>query len=532
MLIKNLSFYKTLFNSAFLLFVFCGINIQVWSQVKLNKEQKSLLKEADYYYKITDYVSANKIYLELYKADTNWVDLNYKIGVCLFKSGDNKEMASTHFAKAAIGQYNEARYYLAQCYHFQNRFDEEIELLKRYKSYLDKKEIPDSDIDRTIEIAKRAKDMMSRPFEITIENMGTVINTKFPEYVPLINADESMLIFTSRREGSTGEKLDPYNQYFEDIYISDKIGSKWGPPESIGTNINSETHDACVGLSSDGNTLIIFRTDKDLKGGDLYLSKLQGDIWLTPEKLGNMVNSEYNEPSACLNVDGMMMYFSSNRPGGYGGKDLYRITRFANGDWSLPMNLGPTVNTSYDDDAPFLHPDGVTLYFSSKGHETIGGYDIYETVFNDSIGWSKPQNLGYPINTTGDDIYFVLSTDGKRGYYSSGKEGGQGGQDIYVVHMPSFESRNLIVVKGKVMNTDNVPLSAQLTVLSLETGHVEGMYNSNIKTGKYIMVLKPDTKYVLQINSDITENTEEGLFFPGITDFTEIEKDIVLKKKQ
>jgi len=514
-------------------FYFVGGFTPVLSQVKFSKEQIKQLKEANYYYEITDYVSALKIYDNLYKIDSSFPELNYRIGRCMFNLGSNKLQSVKYFKNASEAGYVEGHYYLARCYHLQMKFNDAIKLYQKYKTSNGKKLVNNSEIDRYIDISVQAKEMINNPVDVTIENIGPAINSKYSDYVPLLSADESVLIFTSRRKGSTGSHLDPYNHYFEDIYISYKENGGWTEAKNIGLNINTETHDACVGLSSDGATLIIYRTNKNLTGGDLYWSKLEGETWKKPIKFGSNINTEYQEPSASLTADGNKIYFSSNRPGGYGGKDIYRAVRFVNGEWSLPLNLGPTINTPYNEDAPFIHPDGKTLYYSSKGHKTMGGYDIFKSIFEEDSLWSEPENLGYPINTVDDDIYFVLSADGQRGYYSSSKVGGYNGQDIYIINMPYYEAKLLTVIKGIVSSGDSLekPLKAKITLINDKSNKIQGIYNSNSATGKYLLIISPNIKYKMLVETENHYSHTEYIEFTNQDGFNEMFKQIKLEPK-
>lgn len=538
---RNFKYYFRIYPSCLLSSVFCLlISFTVLSQGKLSKEDKAKLKEANFYFKITDYMNALKLYNGLYPLDSLSPDLNYKIGICYFRAGEEKRDAIKYLKVASDAGNKEAAYYLAQGYQLQYKFDEAVTLYQKYLAAKGKKEADTNEVHRLMEISLRAKEMLRKPVDVKIENMGATINSQFPEYVPLVNADESMLIFTSRRMGSTGGLLDPYNRFFEDVYVSKKEGDNWSFPENISPAINTSTHDACVGLSSDGTTMIIFRTNEDLTTGDLYITLLEGENWVVPQRMGDYINSEYNDPSATMSEDSKTIYFSSNRPGGYGGKDLYRVIQFNNGDWSLPQNMGPVINTPFDEDGPFIHPDGVTLYFSSKGHKTMGGYDIFKSVLDmgaevEYVGqpaiWSEPENLGYPINSTDDDIYFVLSTDGERGYYSSEKPNGFGGQDIYLIRMPGTEAKSLVVIKGAVTDTDNTPLRAMITLAEEESGNMEGLYNSNVKTGKYLMVVALDKKYNMVVSAEGYKSYTENFDFTKADAIKEVVVPIKLEKE-
>lgn len=505
------------------------------AQIKFTKEQKALKKEADYYFGFAAYPKAKKIYSELLIVDSANAEINYKMGVCILIAENDKINSAPYFKRASTHGFVEAYYYLANSYHRENNFDKAISYYSLYMNAdIKKKDIENKEVALRIETSIRARKMMANPVDVEIENMGASINTKYHEYVPIISADESVLIFTSRREGSTGGKKDPYGRYYEDIYISHKENGKWTSPKGIGPNINTDNYDAGVGLSSDGYTLIVYKTNKSLTGGDLYWSGLNGDEWQTPIKYSDRINSSYVESSASLSSDGNKIYFASNRPGGLGGRDIYRAVRFPNGEWSLPINLGPSVNTAYDDDAPFIHPDDKTLYFSSKGHNTMGGSDIFkskkiEDEAGNNRGWGKPENLGYPINTTGDDRYFVLSADGKRGYYSSEKEGGFGDQDLYTIYLPDAK-KDLTLIRGTITDEfTGEEIQARVTIKNYETDKMEALHLSNSLSGKFLLIIPPGRKIRMIIEAPGYQEYQEVLFYKNDTGYKTFDVDILLR---
>jgi hypothetical protein len=500
------------------------------AQVKYTKEQKYLKKEADYIFGFGDYPTAKAKYLELFAIDSLSVELNHKIAVCILLAEHDRKESKPYFEFASGKGYIESDYYIAGLYHLENNFDRAAEYFRKYLASTEKKQHDYTTVRKKLDMVERARKMIASPVEVRLENIGPTINTKYHEYVPVISADESVLIFTSRRPGSTGGKLDPFGRHYEDIYISVKQEGKWSRPEGISPNINTDNYDACVGLSSDGFTLIIYKTNEDYTGGDLYWTTLDGDEWQVAEKYGEGINSANLEPSASLSADGNKIYFSSNRPGGYGGLDIYRAVKFPDGKWSLPQNLGPAINTEAHEDAPFIHPDDKTLYFSSQAHETMGGYDIFKSEVDENGAWSKPKNLGYPINTTDDDRYFVLSADGRKGYYSSGKDGGFGEHDIYEMHLP-HEFKDLTLVKGVISadNSTKQALKAKITLRDAETKKIVGIYHSNSKTGKYLLVIPPDEKLKMTVYAGGYGGYSETLFFHNKEGFNKVIKDIKLK---
>jgi hypothetical protein len=335
-----------------------------------------------------------------------------------------------------------------------------------------------------------------------------------------------------------GNKMDVWGKYFEDVYYTEVKNGIWQAPKNIGQPINSETHDACVAVSADLQQMIIYRTTPDGTSGDLYHSEATEKGWGELVKFGPEINSEAREFSATFNLENNTIYFSSDREGGYGGRDIYRVVKLPNGKWSKPWNLGPTINTAFDEDAPFLHINGKTLYFSSKGHETMGEYDVFETHINADGKFSKPENLGHPINTVGDDIFFVLSPDGKHGYYSSLNEHptevGYESEDIYFIDMRYSES-DLKVRKGKITSEDlKIPFGSKITLINTETNKVEGVFNPSNATGKFVFVINPFYSYKLMIDAkgfesnivELSPMIEDNMDEDEIADL-----NIVLKKK-
>jgi hypothetical protein len=403
----------------------------------------------------------------------------------------------------SVSAHADCKYYLARLKHRQHKTDEAVKLLDELQNVpLKSRTIPDAEIARIKNYCANAKNYVSKPHLSAIRNLGPNVNSRYDDYVPVPTPDETALYFTSKRAGSTGNQVNGDNKFFEDIYVSYKEKGSWKPAQNAGFPLNTETNDACVAISPDGHNMIIYRTSADGLSGDLYQSRLgKNDSWSKPVKMAGVINSEFIETSACFSNDSSEIFFSSDRPGGLGGKDIYRIKKVPDGHWSAPLNLGPSVNTALDDDSPYLHVDGVTLFFSSKGHSSMGEYDIFKSVWNKETNtFSDAENLGYPLNDVDNDIFFTMTADGKRGYYSSVKEKSLGGEDIYEIDTRFGD--NDTYVKSGYAYLGTMPARIRIAVTEKETGTETGVYHSNPETGKFIILLNPMKAYTIMAEED------------------------------
>ena len=468
-----------------------------------SREDKKTLFKADDSFEYGDYLNALDIYQKLYPLDSNNAELNYKLGICNFEIKKYKSQSKKYFEKVPPTEFPEVGYYLGKLNHLTRDYERALFYFNQYKRFKGDKEHSANEIDDLIEKCNTAVLFESSADKsIQIQNIGGVINTEYAEYAPLIPADESFIIFTSRRKNDIFPKKDPLGEYFEDIYISKKTEDNWQAPTMLDTNLNTAVHDASTGLSADGERLLIYRTSKDLRTGDIYESDWEGNNWGKPLILGSNVNSPYLETSACFSNKGDVIYFSSNRPGGFGGLDLYRAKKLPDGSWGVPYNLGPSINTEYNEDSPFIHPLGNVLYFSSEGHKNMGGYDIFKSNIDEQVRFEEPKNLGYPINTVDDDIFFVMNTDGSKGYLSSGREGGFGSQDIYMVSLKN-NVVPLDVYNVYVMDESNkIIKKAELELTNIKTKEVYGTYKSNENTGKILVISEFKKEYHITIKVD------------------------------
>jgi hypothetical protein len=430
--------------------------------------------------------------------------LIFRLGVCNFYIPNAMEKSETYFLRLDAKKFSKTdlEYYLGRLNHYNYKFEE---AKINFQSFLKLKDITKEmmeDAERYITYCDNGIELMKSKTDAQITNVKSPINSDDAEYVPVISSDENTMFFTYRGKKSTGGlqlapgKPDEEGDYYEDIFQSSRDSSgSWQQPTPMASYINTVEHDACIALSGDGQKLFIFQNPPE-DPGQIMMSVLDSNTWSVP-KLIEGINSSAWEGSCSMSADERTIYFSSERVGGFGGKDIYSATLMPDGTWGNTLNLGINVNTEKDEDAPFIHPSGAFLIFSSNGHNSMGGYDIFRSDLMADTVWSDPINLGPPVNTSGDDIYYVLSADGKTGYYSSGKAGGYGQQDIYMVKPAIYGKKfTLVMVRGQV-NLDDKPVKSEITVINPVTGKTLAVYYSNSSTGKYLINLPGGKEYKL-----------------------------------
>ncbi len=493
--------------------------------------------------------------------------VNYRLGRCYLMNAVYKEECIEHYitAKKLNPQVApDIDYHLAQGYHITGQFDKALVLFKSYKATLSSKNPAElEDVDKRIKECEYAKKLIAKPERVFIDNFNKPVNSKYPEYGAIISADESIMMFTSRRNTSTGaDKLpEAATDYSEDIYITKKVDGKWTSPENMGAPINTDGHDATTAVAPDAQSMIIYIDDKG--DGNLYECKLDGNSWSKPKKMNKNINTKSHESSASYSSDGKTLYFVSNKDGGFGHHDMY-VTQWdeATQDWGPAKNLGPTLNTKYNEEAVLIHPDGKTLYFSSQGHETMGGYDIMKSNLKEDGSWSKPENIGYPINTVDDDVFFVINASGRRGYYSSFKSDGYGEKDIYMITFLGAEkplqlnsednllasvakpvsekviekqvdalSKRITILKGVVRDAETLkPVGAEIELIDIEENTTLATFESNESTGKYLVSLPSGKNYGLIVREEGYLFHSENFNIPETAAYQQVEKNIDLKK--
>lgn len=452
----------------------------------------SAIKEADRHAANggRNYALALPLYMQAHQLNPDNASLNTKIGLCHL-NGRERHAALPYFERARVLNPADRRiHFLAGlAYQINARWDDAIAAFEEHQRVTGGEPDPNpvyNQAAKHIEECRHGRELMAAPVGATVRNMGPRINSPDPDYGALITADGSSLWFTSKRPGSAGVKVNKStNEHYEEVLFTTMVNGKWSDPVLLPQPVNTPLNDASVGLFADGRTMIVFRDQKG--NGDLYETRRVGAIWGEPKPFGPTINTKANETSAWYSFDRQWLYFVSDREGGQGGKDIWRSPWDpVAGDWGLAENLGPQVNTPYDEEGVFVHPDGRTIYFGSNGHNTMGGYDLFQATWEKGK-WSKARNLGWPINSPDDDLFLVLHADGTRGWFSSIRPDGLGDDDLYEVEFPSEATpAATVLLKGVVKGAADAPLAADLEVTRLSTGEQAARFTSDPVDGGYL----------------------------------------------
>jgi hypothetical protein len=317
------------------------------------------------------------------------------------------------------------------------------------------------------------------------------------DYAPVWDMTNKRIFFTSRRRYDDRSEKDYSEQFDENIY---QVDLRKEPYIALpASSLNSRLNEAAVACSGNGSKLIVYRTSKDGFSGNLFITEAEGQEWGKMTDLSDQINSKYQEASASFGgPEENVIYFSSDKPGGYGGKDLYKVQKLPDGNWSEPLNLGADINTELDEDAPFVAHDG-TLYFASKGHDNMGGFDIFSATAS-ANGFAPPTNMGYPINTPADDIFFAPDKEGKLGYFSSDRMGGFGLQDIYKVQL---DKARTVIYRGQLVS-QNARVESRATIKLVEEnlGTAHALFQTQGGDSEFVLALEPGRSYKMVVEAE------------------------------
>ncbi|HXB41719.1 MAG TPA: hypothetical protein VNZ49_14355 [Bacteroidia bacterium] len=498
-------------------------------QKSLSDKEKKILDKADKYYLNQDYLYALSLYDSLYKKHNDNIYLGYLLGTVqsydpLFFDRSEALIKSAETIRTKLFDYD---FYLGKALENNDKFDEAV---KQYETYL-QNPIPDTlkiIVKHQIEICKNSAAQIKRGSLASATNIGPVVNTEAAEYSPALPTTEKYMVYTYRGPKSKGGKQkipgkpDEKGTYFEDVYITYKNDSgQWQKPQPIDA-INTVGHDAVMSISHDGQKLYIFR-NVGVGNGDIFVSYLKGTQWSPPEKVKG-INSNFWEGSICFSPDEKYLYFSSERPGGVGGRDIWIAERLADGSYGKVQNMSLVINTPYDEDAPFITADGKTMFFSSTGHNSTGGYDVFRSDFK-SGKWSEPYNIGKPVNTNQDDKYYWVSADGERGFYSSERKDGYGSQDIILVEPGMFGKPTALIMLNGIVYLDDKPVEASVRIKSkfLKKDFM-GTFNSNSVTGEYLINLPAGNEFEVIFTAK-NVSIKKSISTVGIDSFAPLRSD-------
>lgn len=399
-----------------------------------NKKLQDAFLDAEYFMMKEEYADALPYYLQLYEKLPENANISFCIGVCYLNIPGKKNLSINFLetacknlsAKHKEGTINQvtAPYYalfdLGKAYRVNYMFDKAKEAFTRYSETLLPDDRENNDfVKHEIEVCDNAKELIEKPVSFSEENIGELFNDDKGEFNPLFSADGKSFAYMVSLK------------FYDAVMFSRLIDGKWAVPINITPDLQTDGDFYISCLSGDGRLLFLSKDDN--YDSDIYSSTFDGASWSPVAILNKNINTKFWESHGFISEDGNQLVFASDKPGGFGGLDLY-VSNKVNGDWGPAVNLGPEINTLFNEDRPSLINNGKTLFFSSQGHENMGGYDIFTTDMQSDGSWSNPKNLGYPLNTPDDDIFFMPSADGKSGYYSKFKEsGGFGREDIYKI---------------------------------------------------------------------------------------------------
>ncbi|MGM0497663.1 MAG: tetratricopeptide repeat protein [Bacteroidota bacterium] len=403
------------------------------------RKLKRTFVDAEYHLLYEEYEDALPLFEELYESGKKTANINYRLGQCYLHIEGEKEKAVSYLEEAAdnttgeydVGHFDEDKapekvfYYLGVAYRTNNHIDKAIKTFKTYKDKVQDDQEELKLVDAEIEACSTALELKERPTNMFEKNMGKRINSSNAELYPVVSGDQTKMVFVRKLK------------FYDAIFFSKKVDGKWSSAKNVSLEFESPRPLRPVHLSYDGETLYLIRNDNNEY--NIYISKFSKNRWSPVEPLSDKINSDAYEMYASTTKDGNILYFTSNRDGGYGGSDIYKSVKDENGEWSEPENLGSTINTPFDEAAPFITENREKLFFSSKGHNNMGGYDIFYSEKKNN-NWSKPVNMGYPINTTDDDKFFFPVKNGKIAYFPKIKPDNYGKTDVYKLELYKREN--------------------------------------------------------------------------------------------
>ena len=497
-------------------------------------ENKKRFYEGEGFILFEEYQDALAAYLKLIKIYPENNNLKYRIGQCYINIPAEKEKAVAYLEEAVQNinpKYKEGRfrekgapydayYYLANAYRINNQLDKALETYDIFNKNLDTKVYNPDVVNLQIQSCLNAKELMKTPLYIRKQNLGAVINDEYPDLNPVVSGDQNYMVYNR------------LTAFQEALFFVKKVNGKWSNPVNIipDLGLGQEEGNYATSLSRDGKELYIYRRELDYDGNIYVTKKLSDERWSNIVRLNENINTKYWESHATVSHDGKKLYFTSNRKDSYGGLDIYVSERDTGNSWGPAVNLGPVINSIYNEETPFLSDDDKTLFFSSAGHFNIGGYDIFHSTLAENGQWSVPENSGYPLSTTDDDLFFHPLTEGFEAYYSMISDGGYGLADIYHIEVFSDKHPRKFIVKGsvKIEGLANPTDEDRITIRSTNpefpersvtafSDPVTGEYEFEAAHGDYQVAFEaPKAEKVTQDLIIPISTVSDTIFVPGV----------------
>lgn len=506
----------------------------ILSITSLSFAQKGDFELASDHLSVGNFEAALDEFLLLLENNPGDPKISYRVAVCYLNINADEIKAIPYLDTVlAKGKHdNNAFYLMGIAYHYARRFDDAIKMFEKFNKAGGGTAASTAEANKRIEYAQNAKELMKFPMDVKFENLGPNINSIYSDYYPFVPIDESFIVFNSRR--NDGSKRFDNGSFASNVYSSKVEKGEFQKVSPLPKNINtSDGNEEVVGLSALGDIMLLFMENKNTTGELFITTENEDHTFGKPVLLEETINSKDLEIAATISKDGTILYFASDRKGGYGGTDIYMSKKLPIGGWGPAQNLGPEINSPFDEDFPNISPDGKTLLFSSKGHTSMGGYDIFASTWNPSTKkFENVRNFGQPINTVHDDTNLRLSESGRHGYIAAIRPEGLGDYDIYRVTFNDMDPK-FTVMKGMVRSTDPSKKMDDLfiSVTEKKSGDVFGDYLPNFNTMRYIIILPPG-EYQLTAEAGGFKTLSENIKILDKSSFqAEIDRDIVLSPK-
>lgn len=483
-----------------------------------------------------NYGEAISLYSDILVINPGHVDALTQLGICFVHTNQQLDSALTLFHKAlkiipASERFSpfgvDLQRTIARTYNLNQQPEKALAVLKTLNDSVKDEELR-VEFRNEMKQTRNAAILLKNPVPLRITNLGQAFNSGYDDHSPLVSLTGNRIFFTSRRPSGRGPQL-PDGQYPEKVFFAEKTENGWTEPRALNEFFSRTEHKSILSLSPDGNRLFLYKNDRD--GKSIYVSNYLNGEWQEPEKLPYPINSQWDETHAGLSPDQSILFFTSNRPGGFGGLDVYMSRLDEYGRWEDPVNLGPNINSEKDEETPMLHPDGQTLYFASEGHSSMGRFDVFYSQMQPGGRWTEPVNMGHPINTPDDDFFFVPTLDKSKAYYASYRfSENVGRSDIYKVEFDSLYSGSLAVIEGTIQNSRNLPVEQIRLLVSRDSDNKRvGDYRPNPATGRYLLFLESGESYTIKEVTPGSAEEKKSIHIPEQLSYKKSEQIVMLQ---